>query len=222
MVWIGRSSTSHASWRPAGRSTIYLSGPAIIYTDHCIDLSSYIALTLNIMFLAVAVSSNQLLHLGVGLSDISLLISSGRKIGNWLRVSANDDELLTSIHENPDAVLKRRDPVETLRMDRRWSCVEFIYQGKTYNNKGHRSRNAISAPAEHLTTLTWLMVVIVTALDFCLPSHGVRAVIMRVYVRVLDGGQELQDSLRVLLPTNVESWRSTGCVRGMTSPASRQ
>jgi hypothetical protein len=44
---------------------------------------------------------------------------------------------------------------------------------------------------------------------------------MRVYRRVLDGDQQLEESLRILLPTSIESWRSTGCVKNMTIVVSR-
>jgi hypothetical protein len=68
-----------------------------------------------------------------------------------------------------------------------------------------------------LSSFSWLIVSIVAALDLCLPATGVQVIIRRVYTRVLDRDQELEDSLRILLPTNVESWRGTGCIRKLTT-----
>jgi hypothetical protein len=172
----------------------------------------------NIMSLSINVGSNQLFQLGVSLSDIALILSHGRKFGNWLRVSNNDDELLGSIGEKEEALLKRRDLVEASDMERRWSRIDFIYQGQHHNNSLQAQTKEIAAG---LSSFSWLMVTIVTALDLCLPSAGVQALIRRVYTRVLDREQELEDSLRILLPTNIESWRSTGCVRAITTVISR-
>jgi hypothetical protein len=169
------------------------------------------------MSISVSVGSAQLLQLGVSLSDIALILNQGRKFGNWFRVSSNDQELLDSIGEDLEAILKRRGLVEISDMESRWSRMDFIYEGNHHHNS---SRAQVRETAAGLSTLSWLMVTIVTALDLCLPSNGVRALVMRVFIRILDRDQELEDSLRVLLPTNIESWRSAGCVRSMTTTIS--
>ncbi|OCL06520.1 hypothetical protein AOQ84DRAFT_365731 [Glonium stellatum] len=163
------------------------------------------------MSISATVGAAQLFQLGVSLSDVALLMNFGRKIGNWFRVSSNDQELLASIGEDPEAILKRRGLIDVSNMERRWSCLGFIYEGSRVSNPPTQ----VKETAAGLGPFSWLMVAIVTALDFCLPSNSVQALIMRVYVRILDRDEELESSLRVLLSTNVKSWESAGCVRNM-------
>jgi hypothetical protein len=170
------------------------------------------------MSISATIGGYQLLQLGVSLSDVALLVNQGRKFGNWFRVSSNDNELLGSIGEDAEAVLKRRDLIEVSDMEKRWSRLDFIYQGNHHNNSG---LSQVKETATGLSSLSWFMITIVTALDLCLPSSSIGSLIIRVYRRVLDGDQELEDSLRVLLPTNIESWRSAGCVRSMTTAIAR-
>jgi len=165
------------------------------------------------MSISATVGTAQLLQFGVSLSDVALLLNIGRKIGNWFRVSSNDQELLGSIGEDPEAILKRRGLIEASYMERKWAGLDFIYEGSCRRN----SQTQAKETAAGLSPLSWLMITITTALDFCLPHNSIRALIRRVYVRVLDRDEELEDSLRVLLPTNVESWRSAGSVRSMTT-----
>jgi hypothetical protein len=165
------------------------------------------------MALAITVGKAQLLQLGISLSDVALVLSQSRKVGNWLRVATNDDELLNSIGEKQEAILKRRDLIDAIYMEKKWVQVDFVYQGQHHNNS---SRLDTKEAIPGLSSFSWLMVTIIAALDVCLPSAGIRAVIRKVYTRVLGGDQELEDSLRILLTTNIESWRETGCVRRIT------
>jgi hypothetical protein len=77
----------------------------------------------------MTVGANQLLQLGVSISDIALLVNQGRKFGNFFRVASSDEELLGSIGEDVEAVLKRRDLIEVSDMEKRWSTLDFIMKG---------------------------------------------------------------------------------------------
>ena len=170
------------------------------------------------MALSLAIGSAKLLQIGVSLSDVALLYNQGKKMGNWFRVSSNDNELLSSIGEKLEALLKRRDLVDVISMEKKWSRIDFIYQGHHHNNS---SQVQVKDQAAELSSLSWVMVTIVTALDLCLPSTRLEALIRAVFVRVLDRDEELEDSLRVLLPTNIVSWRETAIVRSINNVVSR-
>ncbi|CZT08334.1 uncharacterized protein RAG0_13444 [Rhynchosporium agropyri] len=166
------------------------------------------------MAVALTVGTAQLLQLGVSLSDVALVLSQGRKVGNWLRTSNNDEELLSSIGEKQEAILKRRDLVDVTYMERKWNQIAFVYQGHHHNSSSQiQNKSAVGAG---LSAFSWLMVVVVAALDLCLPSTGIKSLIRKVFKRVLNGDDEQEDSLRVLLITNIESWRETGCVRNIS------
>jgi hypothetical protein len=176
---------------------------------------------------AMAVGAGQLLQLGVGYSDIALLVDQGRRLGNWYRASNNEKDLLNCIGEDAEAVLQRRGLIDCQEMEHKWPTIHFIYEGSHHDTTklSQRPEIANSPSSEEnvlrLSSLSWLMVPVITALDLCLPSSSIKKLILQVFVAVLDRQEELEESLRVLLPTNIESWRSTGCARGMRNPISR-
>jgi hypothetical protein len=165
------------------------------------------------MSISIVSGVKGLIQLGVSLGDLAVILRAGRVWGNWLKAGENDNELFESILELPDALLKRGGLVDAARMESRWSGLDFIYQGRHLKNAGKPCKNH----QQHLGSFSWLMVVLVTCLDVCLPSSAIADLLVDVFVGVLKGDQEMQDSIVVQLPTNIRSWRSTGCVRGMVS-----
>lgn len=163
------------------------------------------------MSLSVQLGPNSLVTLGVSIRDVALLYDHGRKVGNFFRASKNEQELLESIMEDEKAILQRRGLVETVRMESRWKRIEFIYQGHHVDNLAQPA----VASKQQLSKLGWLMVTVITALDVCLPHAGVQSLLMNVWQTVLGYDQEKEDSLRVQLPTSIESWRDAGRVWGM-------
>ena len=87
------------------------------------------------MSLTLATGAKSLISLGVSLSDVALLYDWGRKFGNFLRAAKNEEELLESIMESPDALLKRRGLVEVARMESRWSTFQLVYEGTRISNE---------------------------------------------------------------------------------------
>ena len=170
------------------------------------------------MAISIPIGTQQLMQLGVGNADIALLVHGGKKIGNFFRVAHNDRDLLKSIGEDLNAILKRRDLIETVHVERRWSRVMLIYEA---NNLAAPRDEPFQESKKALSAFSWMMTMMVTALDFCLPSHAVSDMIQHVLTRVLDRGQELEDALRILLPTNIRSWRSAGCARGVVPTVSK-
>jgi hypothetical protein len=166
---------------------------------------------------SVTLGPKSLAQLGVSLADISLIESIGKKVGNFLRASFNDEDLLRSINEDPEVVLKRRGLIEKARMESKWSRLDFIYEGERKNNaeKGYKDE-------QNLSVFSWFMVATVSALDLCLSKDRLQALLIIVLSTVLDREGEVEDSLRVLLPTNIESWRSVGKVRRMNLLISRR
>lgn len=168
------------------------------------------------MSLTVAAGAKSLISLGVSLSDIALLYDWGRKFGNFLRAAKNEEELLESIMETSDAILKRRGLVEVARMESRWNSFQLVYEGNRISNE---SKPEV-ASKQNLSALSWLMVTIISALDLCLPPAGVHALLVRVFHDLITSTStaeesQLSNALQVQLPTNIESWRDVGRVRGL-------
>lgn len=168
------------------------------------------------MSLQITAGAKSLLSIGVSLGDLAVIISHGRKIGNWLRAAPLDAELFESIEENPEALLRRRGLINVVQMKKRWSQLDFIYEGKI---RGSSAQSKVPE-GQDLTEFSWLMVAVVTALDITLPASTIKTLLVEVFTSILEGDERMKESLRVQLPTNIEAWRSVGCVRGMVTQTS--
>lgn len=168
------------------------------------------------MSLQITAGAKSLLSLGVSLGDIAVLFRHGNSMGNWLRAAGLETELLESIMEDQGALLRRRGLINPVKMKKRWSQLDFIYEGNI-----RRSLSELNVQeGQDLTELSWLMVAVVTALDFTLPSSTIKSLLTEVFTTILEGDEGMKESLRVQLPSSIEAWRSVGCVRGMVTEIS--
>ncbi|KAK4695415.1 hypothetical protein P7C71_g2334, partial [Lecanoromycetidae sp. Uapishka_2] len=168
------------------------------------------------MSVQITTGAKSVLSLGVSLGDLAVALRHGRSIGNWLRAAALDEEMFESIMEKPEALLRRRGLITVVRMKKRWSQLDFIYQGNIVNS----SRESKLPEGQDLSEFSWFMVTVVTALDVTLPSSTIKSLLVEVFTEVLQGDDEMREALRVQLPTNIQAWRSVGCVRGMSTATS--
>jgi hypothetical protein len=179
------------------------------------------------MAVSVIAGANGLLQLGLSISDLALLIDQGKKIGNFVRAGQNDDDLFDILNEDREAVLQRLGLVETSEMEKTWPKLNFIYQGAKMKGMIQGGQNPSSPPdknvkkkrrdkPDNVDHFTWVMVAIVSALDDCLPSSEIRELLIRVFVTVLQhDDDQIEEALRIHIKTNIESWRSFGCARGI-------
>lgn len=182
-----------------------------------------------------------LVQLGVSISDIALIYAQGRKIGNWLTAANNERQLFNSLCEDPESILKRRGLVEPVDITTKFPDVEFIYHEGKVSTKGRAFKPSTASQAsktsrkkdqrlpvatnatqssDELGPFSWVMVMVVTALDICLTDEGVLNVLVSVFGRVLGNKGEKDNvdddteaGLRTGLVSNIESWRSVGQVR---------
>lgn len=168
------------------------------------------------MSLQLTTGAKSLLSLGVSLGDLAVIFRHGHSMGNWLRAAGLDAELFESILEDHGALLRRRGLIDVVHMKRRWSQLDFIYEG---NIRRSSSQSKVQE-GQDLTDFSWLMVAVVTALDITLPASTIKRLLVEVFTTILDGDEGMRECLRVQLPTNIEAWRSVGCVRGMVKEIS--
>ncbi|MDI1489543.1 MAG: hypothetical protein OHK93_008824 [Ramalina farinacea] len=129
----------------------------------------------------------------------------------------NDQELFDILNEDFGVVLKRRGLVDVTLMENWWSHkLHMIYQGTTIKDPTPSRADSNG----ELRGFSWLMVALVTALDQCLTSRELNDLIVKLMVTLLDrnDAEDVQESLRMNIQTNIESWRSTGVVRMMKGP----
>ncbi|KAM7205216.1 hypothetical protein V8F33_001047 [Rhypophila sp. PSN 637] len=164
------------------------------------------------MSLAASLGRESLIQLGVSISDIALIYSHGRRVGNWLTAKRNDEDLFESLRETPDVILERRGIVDPIRLCSRYPDTKFIYHGQAVSSSDQGAK--IKQP--ELGSLSWLMVILVSALDICLPSQALVQMLIDVFLHILSN-EEAESSLRLTLDVNVESWRSVGRVRNVAA-----
>lgn len=132
-------------------------------------------------------------------------------------MTPNDEELFDTLNEDYGIVLKRHGLVDLALMENRWSHqLHLIHQGSIV----HDNTESRKEEDGHLGSFSWLMVTIVTALNACVTSDEMRNMLVELFIKLLgrDDTQDVRESLHMHIQTNIESWRSTGNVRGMTAP----
>jgi hypothetical protein len=167
--------------------------------------------------LSVLLGYNSLIQLGVSLGDIALLVNWGKKFGNFLQAANHDNDLLQILGENPEHLLQRRGVVEVTRMKCLWPNLSFVHKGEKKGSEG----KDIKAEQE-MGAFSWMMVAVVTVLDLCLRETDVLELLVGLFAAVLERRGEVEESLRIMLPTNINSWRSVGRTRKMVNVVSRK
>ena len=166
---------------------------------------------------SVQLGAQTLISLGTSYGDVAALVQHGRLVANWLRTETTDQELFESISEVYGEVLRRRGLVDPILMNNQWSAQwHFVYRGQKVNH----TDNTQSSKNGELPSFSWLMTTIVVALDLCLTSSEIQVLLSKVFVQILDRDDfvDLSEALNIQLCTNIESWRSTACIRGLVVP----
>ena len=170
------------------------------------------------MSVQISTGANQVLSLGVSLGDLAVAFRHGHSIGNWLRAAKLDEELFESLMEKHEALLQRRGVINVVQMKKRWSQLDFIYEGNLVHSP--REAKPLEGRCQDLSEFSWLMVTVITALIITLPSSTIKSLLVEVFTEILDGDDDVRGALRVQLPTNIQAWRSVGIVRGMRDSTS--
>ena len=163
------------------------------------------------MSLQITAGAKSLLSFGVSLGDLAAVFRHGNTVGNWLRAAGLEAELFESILEDQGALLRRRGLINVVQMKKRWSQLDFIYEG---NIRSSLTESNVQE-GQDLTEFSWLMVAVVNALDITLPASTIKSLLTEVFTTILEGDEAMRESLRIQLPNNIEAWRSVGVVRGM-------
>ncbi|EKJ76422.1 hypothetical protein FPSE_03421 [Fusarium pseudograminearum CS3096] len=109
------------------------------------------------MSVAATLGPRSLIQLGISLTDIAQIYKIGKKIGNWIMIRSNDQDLFETLLEDPEALLKRKGLIEPARMESMFPHAKFIYDG----DKQDSSKKDVKIEHGELRPFSWLMVVIV-------------------------------------------------------------
>ena len=168
------------------------------------------------MALTVQLGIHSLLSAGLGYGDVAALVQDGRRVGSFSFAQQNDTELFESLSEVYGIILRRRGLIDPTVINSLWSGnMNLICNGRVLPESMHKDLKH-----EIHGSFTWLMVVLVSGLDFCLSSSQLLELLIDVFIAALqrDDPQNVRESLEALISTNIRSWRSTGCFLGMAAP----
>jgi hypothetical protein len=76
--------------------------------------------------MSLKLSKNVLAATGYGAGDIVTLYNLGRRFGNWLTVSEDDQALLKLLGCDEPDLLRRRDIMDLRAFNKRWSKNHYI------------------------------------------------------------------------------------------------
>ena len=176
------------------------------------------------MALTVALGKS-LFSLGIGLSDVSLVLNNGRTLGNWVYAQTHDKQLFDDIlGEDMEALLKRRGLVDQTTMNSRWSKeLNVVANGKKTDGKDL----AAADDSGHLDRITWLMSAVITAIDLCLTTRDVEEVVVDTFIKILRPEEstaqhnDFRHALKTQVGANIQAWRSVGVVRDLVQTENR-
>jgi hypothetical protein len=95
-------------------------------------------------------------------------------------------------------------------MESNFPAFELIHEGRKVRSAMKMS--AAAGARQDLRPFSWLMVTVISVLDICVSQQRIPDLIINVFVKILDNS-DAEDSLRVNIEVNVQSWRSVGQVR---------
>ena len=102
-------------------------------------------------------------------------------------------------------------------MENRWSHqLHLIHQGSIVHDNTESRKEGDG----RLQSFSWFTVAVVTALNPCVTPDALRDMLVELFVKLLErkDTQDVRESLHMHIQTNIESWKSTGSVRGMIAP----
>ena len=164
------------------------------------------------MALQLALGKNALASLGVGVGDIVTLYNLGRRFGNWLTASEDDQKLLKLLDCDELDVLKRRGLIDLNAFNKRWSqSISLLVNGRPVRKSGDKIKEALG----DLTRFTACMMVIVAVLDAFMPAMNVKYTMKRLLDTIFSTTSAGELVLSMEIDTRINAWRSAACVRDL-------
>jgi len=166
------------------------------------------------MSLQISTGVGSLVALGLGMGDAATIYALGKRVGNWMMASSGDDDLLGLLDQDEMDVLQRRGIMDTVHFNKTWGkAMRILINGEPQTLYGENAENAL----EPFSRFTASMVCITTALDSFATHKVVQQILKRLLKELLRTTGDGEDIVASQISTRVNSWRSAGVVRGLSS-----
>jgi hypothetical protein len=157
---------------------------------------------------------DSLVAVGLGVGDISSLVSLGHRVGNWWTASSGDEEFLSMLNEDEFEILKRRGLIDLPAFNKRWrKRMRLLARGRPQVVDGPQAESA----TKDYSRFTASFVCITAALDHFAPADLSKTILRQTLTILLELTENGEDFLRAQFNNRVNAWRSTATVHGFAT-----
>jgi hypothetical protein len=168
------------------------------------------------MSLQITAGSGSLLSLGIAVSDIATLFTLGTRVGSWLTASSGDSQLFELLDLDELDILKRHGIIELVRFNKQWGRqMAFLASNEVIKLQGDQAERALEKPGR----FTALMICIVATLDAFCTLSVLKSTVRNLLLELLRTSEYGEDVVVSQLTHRLNSWRSSGVVRGLSAEA---
>ncbi|MCJ1226464.1 hypothetical protein MMC12_003116 [Toensbergia leucococca] len=168
------------------------------------------------MAVSFLANSWQLANWGFSAGDIAALAGAGRNVITWLSASGRDKILFEFLKITPGDLGIRRGLINPVALNQRWGKKIVLFQ----NGQRCELRPAgRTAEIENIDAFTWIMTIIVVCLDQVVSNTMLQIIVGEFITRLFEDSTLDLEYLQHEIPTHIQGWRSTACVRDMVAKA---
>ncbi|KAK4958130.1 hypothetical protein LTR10_004555 [Elasticomyces elasticus] len=169
------------------------------------------------MSLTFATNALHLANWGLSIGDIAIIAGAGRGIITWLTADDRDNNLLSFLNVTEKGLRFRRGIVDTVALNARWSKSIALFQNG--QRIEHRPVGE-SEQLENVCRLTWIMTLIVAALDVSVSNRLLESIVVEYTGSLFKDSILDVEYLQHEIPQHIRGWRSAATVRNI-SPRAR-
>jgi hypothetical protein len=145
-------------------------------------------------------------------------LSIGRRIGNWITTKSGDEQFLSMLDEDEFNFLKRKGLIDIPSFNKRWRKeLRLLANGKPMHFLDEDAQKVLDA----LGRFSSIMVCLIAVLDEFCSLTEVRVILNGLLRTLLGATENGEDILKAQLMTRLNAWRSTACIRGLSTEARR-
>ncbi|KAL9080513.1 MAG: hypothetical protein Q9157_000747 [Trypethelium eluteriae] len=170
------------------------------------------------MALTFAAGSSKLISWGFSVGDVATIAGAGRKAGNWLMAQMQDRNLLDFLKLDIDSVFVRRGLVDVIKLHQRWDSKITLLRNGTPIDVSNPAGGHLPV-IENMDRFTWLMTLIIAALDAAVEPRQVRRLVTDFLCKMFEDTPDGIEYLLREIPHHIQGWRSSACVRGLLKKA---
>ncbi|KAJ5909888.1 hypothetical protein N7504_004531 [Penicillium tannophilum] len=165
--------------------------------------------------MALTITVNDLVSLGVSITDVANLAGAGRAVGTWVMNSFKDQGLLQFMKLDPEDLVPRKGLLDPVALHEKWDSQLTLLVNGDRRLIGDHSRPVVG----NMGTFSWFMVLIISAMDATLQTSSMKKAARKFLTALFEEHVDELDYLQRELPQHIQGWVSAAVVRGTISRA---